>query len=38
MTEGINLNQSNVAFYMYSIKKGGGGGGQAISSANEDVT
>lgn len=24
MTEGINLNQSNVAFYMYSIKKGGG--------------
>lgn len=37
MTEGINLNQSNVAFYMYSIKKGGGGG-QAISSANEDVT
>lgn len=35
MTEGINLNQSNVAFYMYSIKKGGG---QAISSANEDVT
>lgn len=36
MTEGINLNQTNVAFYMYSIKKGEGG--QAISSANEDVT